>query len=171
EADLAQKTGLIYDQIRRAGEQKIGDQFADARKKAVAEEAALGRLRSPVSIGTLSKIDQGKQNALGQFYANLGAQQAAQQFDLAKALESIQIGERRAGEQVNQFGQTLGFQRESRDKGFDLQRELARHEANTLEDLKKPGPLDYVNTAFQGLGALGSLGSLFGGSKKNKKQR
>lgn len=85
----------------------IERQFAPTRAKAMSEEAALGRLGSPVSAYTTGRLNDAQANALGDTVRGLATQRAAGETDLAKYLQTALAGERRAGEEGDRFNQTL----------------------------------------------------------------
>ena len=147
---------------------RINDLFADTRKQALEEEAALGsRLTSPASILTSSRIDEGRMKATSDALAQLASSQAAGQLDVTKAIEGGLAAERRAGEAGQQFRQELGlknrlFNLEEEDRYYKRGQEkealgVAERVGKAQAESKKPGNLDYANTAINALNTLLTL--------------
>lgn len=61
----------IYDQIFADARRQNDEQFAPQRAQLINEEGALGRLRSPASILSLSRFDTQKNNALANIFGGL----------------------------------------------------------------------------------------------------
>lgn len=112
EQEVRSRFDQIYPQLESGLASKINAQFVPARQKLISEEKALGRLDSPASIVPLSNLDASRENAMAQGLGGLAAQRASGETDLAKTLETVLAGDRRAGEDVTQFNQGLGLARQ-----------------------------------------------------------
>ena len=119
----------IFGAEKARGTSAIEESFIPLRTKAIEEEAALGRLRSPLSAVSIGKIDEAKGKALSSLLSDLTTRQAQGEVDLSKSLESLLANERRAREQKRQFGQELGLRKEQ------FGRELGFKERNLAESL------------------------------------
>lgn len=193
QSNVQQVMDRLFGSAREAGRQNILGDSAEKRKKLIAEENALGRLQSPVSIPTLARQDDATAKALALFEGQLAGQQANQQTDIVKFIEDLlgresqfarsfaQQGsqfDRTLGNQQQQFGQTLDFNKERAKIGDDqwLRSFTAGEEQRGINnslgiqalqeqkignaratDARKPGFLNYLDTAFRGLGALGTI--------------
>lgn len=122
-----------YDQAGQGLVSSIQHATAPGRSKVIAEEAALGRIGSPVSIPTLSKYDEQTQNAIGSGLTQLKANQASGGVDLAKTIEGILQSERDARTQSQQFGQTLSERGRQFDLSHQLEAILGQSAANLAE--------------------------------------
>lgn len=151
EAQLQKTLADIFGKAEQAGVERINEQFIPARQKAIAEEAALGRLTSPVSIVPLSKIDQQKQLAMSQLFGDIAGQKAAGQLDVSKTIESILASEREAARQGKQFEQELGLRREglaAQTRAGDLDRMIQQQlgqESNILKGKSLDGGRDWLD--------------------------
>ncbi len=129
---LRQRLNEIFGTIEEAGAGKIRSEFARGRRQLAESEAALGsRLTSPVSRIGRERLAGEEGQALGNLFGQLGAQRAAGEFGIAGALEGIFAGERRAKEQVGQFGQLLG----QRQAELGEERRESREERRLRRDL------------------------------------
>lgn len=111
-AALQKRLNEIFGRIEESGLGRIRKQFIKPRQEAIAEEAAIGRLRSPLSIITLSKLPEQQLAAESEFIGKLAGERASGEFDMAKLIETILQSERRAKEEASQFGESLRFRRE-----------------------------------------------------------
>ena len=153
----------IYNPLQESALAKVRREFAPLRTRAIEEEASLGRLRSGVSAApgsAIQQVDANEGNALQEVIGNILQQKATGTLDLTKFGETLAAGERRAKESGQQFRETLGFNRQQygdqqdyNNRALKLSEMLGRLQAEG----RKPGTLDYLSTAFGGLGALGSL--------------
>lgn len=107
ERALGQNVDRLYNNAADFAGSAIERQFAPTRAKAMSEEAALGRLGSPVSAYTTGRLNDAQANALGDTVRGLATQRAAGETDLAKYLQTVLAGERRAGEEGDRFNQTF----------------------------------------------------------------
>jgi len=150
---------------------RINREFNDQRGRAIEEEAALGRLRSPVSIPTIARIDENRNRSLSDAFGQLAGQRASGEMDLSKTIEGILAGERRAKEQGNQFNQELGLrrdmlkdQRNQYQDSLGLQRQqigLAERIGKMQADASGDDWLDYVNTAINTAGTVANFKNAF----------
>src|SRR3990167_2768786 len=155
----------LYQRIIGSGLQDIEESFGERRKNVIREERGLNRLRSPASIPNISKVDDQRAKAEASFLGQVAGQRAGQEFDLAKTIQNLIEGRRQfdigAGLQTKQFGERLALDKEANRVSESLG-QLGLQESgiasSRLSDAKRPGILDYINTAFTGLGALGSPG-------------
>lgn len=172
EAELRARFDAIMPHLEAGLAQKINQQFIPARQKLLSEEKALGRLDSPVSIVPLSNLDAQRENAMGAGLGQLAAQRAAGEMDFAKTLENMLAGERRAGEQVTQFNQGLGLQRQGlaeRARMFNDQ--LGFDRENAIQDRILKGKAieagrndkDLLDKVGQGFGIANSAMNFFSG--------
>lgn len=111
QAELQNRLDQLYSRAQESGTRGINEQFLPIRSRAVAEEAALGRLRSPVSTETLGRIDQQQGLALSQLVGQLAGQKASGQLDVSKTIENLLAGDREGERRARQFGQELDFRR------------------------------------------------------------
>lgn len=164
--------------------------FAAPRKSAIEDEAALGRLRSPASIGTIGAVDAAKANSLANARYGLGMQQLQGTQDLGKTLANVQqaqqgIQNQAQGiqNQATQFGQNLGLQRQGlsnfmdeqsyqrglQRQGIDIASQLGRAKAGAESDNGLSGALGGaasgagVGTQIGGPGWGTGIGALIGG--------
>lgn len=112
EQALAKRLDEIFGAVQSQGEQNIESEFIPARQKAIAEEAALGRLTSPVSIAPLARLDQSKQLALGNLYGNIAGQKASGEVDVSKTIQAILQSKADAARQASQFSQDLDLRKQ-----------------------------------------------------------
>lgn len=182
---LQGKLDQAYSDAATYGGNLIDNKFAGDRSKAISEEAALGRLRSPVSLtegSAIPTVDRNRSNAYATLYSGLAGQRAGAQTDIAKTIESLLAGERRAGEQVNQFGQSMDRAKSNdrygqlqdvtansqRADAANLQSRLAQPEYDLAGDISK-----WLDVGQKGLNFMlgpaapsGGGSSVFGGGKK-----
>ena len=130
------ESNKIYDMVQNQAVESNRRAFAPLRTRAAEEEAALGRLRSPVSAApesAVNNIDVQEGNSLSGIISNIMGQKASNTLDFSKFNETLGAGERRAGEAEsqfarnlatnrNQFAQTLNFNREKQDTENTLNR-------------------------------------------------
>lgn len=144
----------------------IDRNFGDARRRLIGEQAALGRLDQPNSTANFQRLEAQRGQSLADAARSIRAQNLASQNQIqGESLGAIQnqgnfgaqIGLQRQSlqEQVRQFNEKQQTEQSRFRQEVALQRELARLQA----DANKPGTLDYIGTAFQGLSALGGLAS------------
>lgn len=205
----------LYGGVRDAGVANIDKNYGDRRKKLIAEENALGRLQSPISIPTISGLDDARSSDIANLEGQIAGQQAGQQANIYQTIENLLQGEnqfnKNLSQQESEFGRNLASGEGQFDKTFGLQNKQFEANKNLSErqfdldrwkygndlslgiqgiqqqnianarasDDRKPGMLDYLDTAFKGLGAVsgafagggggGSLASSLGGLLKKKK--
>jgi hypothetical protein len=168
---LGQKLDSLYRDVEASGTESLDREFAKSRSQAIDEEAVLGRLRSPVSAAAgspMGQIDDRKAQSLSSFIGELRRSRAGDEVDVAKTLEGLKQNE-------SQFGRTLGLERrqlQETQRQFDSNLGLQKQGMRLSEllgrmqaDAKKPGTLDYLNTAFQGVTAAASAASAAKGIK------
>ena len=163
DANLQQSLDRIYGQAETTGAEKIRRAFIPQRQRLISEEAALGRLRSPVSIPSIARADEAESNAVNDFLGSIAGQRASGQLDFSKTIEGILAGERRAGEQAQQFGQDLTLRRQTLSQQLSeaqRDRELQRELSSLQNDALNPESSG-LDTA---LGIIGGLGSAAGGT-------
>jgi hypothetical protein len=167
----------IFRQSADLGRQEISKNAVARRGRVLDEAGATGNIRQPGFLSYLNQnIDAQEGDELARYFGNLG-------LERSRGILGLEEGKRNRALQAagliqggQQFGQNLGLQ-------TDIFGETKRK--NTLEDIfnlaslneaersakaraeaMKPGTLDYVNTAFKGLEAVGSLA---GGASSAKK--
>lgn len=149
------QTGLddTYANLFGVAGRGINDIFDPQRENAVAEEARLGRLRSPQSIVGLSRIDTDRNRAMADIFGKLQGQKAQDQLGVSRSIEEILQGERNAGRQESQFGRSL-----------DLQRSNAQQQ-NTLNlmNLQNQWQMGVANREAQEEDGWGRFGQVAGG--------
>lgn len=111
-----------------------------------------------------------RQQAGKEFAANLAQGQNQFNRNLALSKAGALSGLRQGG---RQFGQTFGLQRDIFNRGQAQQNlenlfnqrtlDQAERLGGQMAEARKPGTLDYLNTAFQGLGAGAKIAGLFRG--------
>ena len=187
----AQRKALeqIFGARQADGIQGIEQQFAPIRSKQIAEEAALGRLRSPISIPTISKIDEQKAQAISNLIRGFGAERGraevgleselaerlrrAREFGVETGLRGREQGFRERAsladilQRGQQFDQTFGLQKEQfREQGrqFDIGQTGAEEERRLARQL---GEAQAEASRPSGLseitGILGGIGQVAGG--------
>lgn len=134
-AELAKRLDEIFGKVETAGVERIDRQFIPARRKLVAEEAALGRLRSPISIESVGRLDEQRNMALSQLIGNIASQRASGELDVSKTIEGLLSGERDAERRGREFQQDLGF----RKQGLSDQIRLARDKLSQDRELTYAG--------------------------------
>lgn len=166
----SQLPGLYQNASNQLGE--VADTaFAAPRKAAIEDEAALGRLRSPASIGNIGAVDAAKASSLASGRAGLLSQQIGNTTDLGKALSGVQQSQQQINNQASQFGQTNALSRTALNDqlyGNEIQRGQNQQLLNLSSLLgrqkasqNQPGPLDYINTGANALSAGGKIAALF----------
>ena len=162
-AALQQKLDELFGTAETGITNRINKNYADTRSKAVAEEAALGRLDSPNSIIPLSKVDDSRNMALSDAIGQLASSKATGQLDVSKAIEGILQSQRQADQSGKEFGQTLDFNKSvlnnsitQNDLDRALKERLAKAGINANQTDKDPGTLDYLNASLNGLNSLTS---------------
>lgn len=181
QSGLAQKLNDIYSKLYQQGIEGINQQYNPIRKRQISEERALGRLNSPSSIPGLSRIDDAQGQAIANFSSGLAGQRAGQEIGIAQAIENMLQNERQFGKTfaenkrqsaLNRNFQKTRFNKENvfRQGEIDLNKALGERalyeqgqSAKREKEAAEPGTLDYINTAFSGLGALGSVAGGSGG--------
>lgn len=163
-ADAAQQDFLqkqldkIYGTVQTQGENAIDQEFIPSRQKAIAEEAALGRLTSPLSVVPLSRLDQSKQLALGNLYGNIAGQKASGQIDVAKTIDTILNARKDAAQQNQQFLQDLNLRKDTLNQQsnqftqqLDLDKLLGLNKTQTEKDIAgQSKPKDFLDYLLQG---------------------
>lgn len=164
--DLLTRFRGTYPAQEEALSEKIRAAFAPQRARVISDEAALGRLRSPASISNIARVDDSERRATTEGLGQLAASRASGELDIGKTIAGILENQANRTQQGTQFGQTLGLQKKQlsnqvtqqdfenmlKNKELNVAGELGRAQA----DAKKPGILDYINTAFSGLTAAGT---------------
>ncbi len=130
-----------YDTALKSGLKSINSQFDTQRGKQVAEEAALGRLTSPVSIGNIAAVDNARGNAVSSFTGGLAGQQAGDLTGLAKTIAGLKTDALGQGLQNTQFNQNLGFQQGKLQSDINQQSE-DRGLAKYLQDKNRVAQKD-----------------------------
>lgn len=170
------QSNALYDQVQNQAVAANQRAFAPLRSRAAEEEAALGRLRSPVSAApgsAINNIDVQEGNSLSGILGNILGQKASNTLDFSKFQENLGAGERRAGEATTQFNQNLANNRSQFNRSFgaqqdqqDYERGLNTRQLSISEMLgrkqaegKERDWLDYLNA---GVGVVGTGAKLFG---------
>lgn len=166
---LNDQLDTIYNKSSELARQGNEDIYGKAKRGLADDLAGQGLLTQPTSRYSLDALEGEKNKSLGQTMATLAADRASGGIDLSKTIENLLAGERRAGEQVNQFKQGLSFKNKEFNAGRDdtyfnqgmKNRELDM--ASMLGRLQAGGQGD-SGLAGAGGGALGgaALGSKFG---------
>lgn len=170
-----EESNKIYDQVQTQAIDANRRAFAPLRSRAAEEEAALGRLRSPVSAApesAINQVDVNEGNSLSGIIGNILGQKASNTLDFSKFNETLGAGERRAGEATTQFNQNLANQKNQfnrtllssqdemdynrglNDRMFSLSEMLGKAQAKG----KERDWLDYLNA---GVGVVGTGAKLF----------
>lgn len=163
----------LYDQTFNTGVDRFNRLYAAPRQQAVEEEAVLGRLRSPVSAdpnSPIGQVDTRKANSISDLAGTLSSSQASGGVDLAKTIQNLMAGERRAGEDVSKFRSDLGLRRRALDESVynsDTQNALTNKGLTMAEQIGKlkagadePNWLNYLNTAANVGGTFAKLAAL-----------
>ena len=119
---LQGKLDEIFGQQADYGSQLIDQAYAPERSRAISEEAALGRLTSPVSLSTgapIDRADTARRNAKTQLFSGLAGQRAGAQSDIAKTIEQIFGNQQALGLQNKQFGQTMDWDKNKFQAGIN----------------------------------------------------
>lgn len=179
------QTNAIYDMVQNQAVEANRRAFAPLRTRAAEEEAALGRLRSPVSAApgsNISNIDQQEGNSLSGIIGNILGQKASGTMDLTKFNEQLGAGERRAGEAESQFARNLAANRSQFNQNLNFQRDRDDYErmlnnrqlslSEMLGRRQADGPkrdwLDYLNAGVGAAGTAANIYTGFGGGMKPK---
>lgn len=109
-AEMA-RINALYDQARTQGSAAITQDFQAQRGELAQSQAARGILRSGVSQLGLARLGAARQQALGQFNAQISAAQAGQSSSLLNALlgRKSALDESNANRKQQQQGQLLGL--------------------------------------------------------------
>lgn len=99
-----------YGTARQQALQQLQETLAPQRQRLVAEQAALGRLRSGVGAQSLGQFDIGAQKAASNVLAQLSQQEAAEQVALEEALRSSLETGARFEDELALKRQQLGLQ-------------------------------------------------------------
>lgn len=163
----ASQLDSIYAPLQNEAVRQVNAQFSPLRSRAVEEEAALGRLRSPVSADASSpigQVDTNQGNALSSVIGNILSQKATGTLDLTKFNEGLDLSKQQLGQAQNQFNQTLGFNKQTYADQQDLQKkqlDLAKYLGQLQAGNNQPGILDYINTGAKVAGGGASLLTAF----------
>ena len=142
DADLQKRLDSIFGAAEQAGTQKLDDQFATERRRAIAEESALGRGRSNAMFAPssrVSQIDTRRDNAMSQLFGNLAGSRATGQLDVAKTIQDILSKEKMFGKSIqfdrdkllagiNENAENRGMSRLFQDQNLRQQRDLSAPE-------------------------------------------
>lgn len=162
----------IYGPLQTEAIRQTREQFAPLRSRAVEEEAALGRLRSGVSAApgsSIAQTDANEANALSAVIGNILGQKATGTLDLTKFNAGLDLSKLGLLNSASQFNQNLALNKQTYADQQALQNKqlsLSEQIGKLMAKGREPGTLDYFNTAFQGLGALGGLAGAFSGKGK-----
>ena len=152
---------------KEQGLQDIDTAFSRERGRAIDELGS--RAGQPIARNTLNLIDQSKASSIGDLVRTLrskgaelgyGAEQRAREFATTTGLQREGLGLQRQS-----LAETIKNLREDRSIGSadKLREERAAERLGKLQaDMSGPGTLDYLNTAFTGLAALGGTGAVSG---------
>lgn len=166
----------IYGPLQTEAVRQVNSQFAPLRSRAADEEAALGRLRSGVSAAptsSIGQVDASQGNALSSVIGNILGQKASGTLDLTKYNQGLDLSKQSLAQAQNQFNQSMGLTQEKYQNDLNLQNQqlaLSKLLGQQQADASKPGTLDYLNTAFNGLSGLGNLFAGFGNAKSAYKK-
>ena len=168
-----QRLAGLTDQLNKAyeaGKQNFTTQYGNevynpARTQAINDLAAQGLLRNANSRYLLNEIEGNKSRDISSGLNTLEGNRALGQIDIAKTIEDLIQQNKNRNQSAYQFGQNLALtknqyadQQALQRRQLDLSSQLGRLQANA----NKKGALDYLGTAFGGLGALGSLATGIG---------
>lgn len=171
--EATKKQDELYGDVEKRAIESVNRNFAPLRARAAEEEAALGRLRSPVSLApgaAIPTVDAEQGKALSDVIGRIAENRAGGAIGGAQFLESLGAGERRAGEAQNNFLRNFGLAREqlrdARDessynrglqrKGLELSEIIGRAQAGA----GKRDWLDYLNA---GLNVASTAGKIYSG--------
>ncbi len=130
---LADQTKLYngyYDQAATRGIDQFRQALAPQRSNLISEEAALGRLDSPVARASLDRFDAQGNQGISSMLASLAGQQAQgyqgnQQFN-----QTLGFDRDKLSQQMAQFNAQLGFDRE---KAAQQQRQFEDQQPSGLD--------------------------------------
>lgn len=166
---LNDQVNTLYGQAGQNITKAYDEGFAEPRRQAISDEAALGRLRSPASIPTIAGVDTARETGKSQALAGLYGNQVNASLDIGKTVQGLLANERRAGEQVQQFGQSYGLAKNAQAESIyndDYTRGLYQQTlglASQLGQMQANGQKnDGLSGAFGGGISGASAGSSFG---------
>lgn len=140
--------------------QNINDQYSTAKNQALDSAAAYGNMSNPnlyAQGGAISNLDKEKFRAISDAIRTIQGQGAQTAFGAEQNMRQFGAQNQLANRQVD-LGQT-NFQNalDYQQLNDMLSRQTAMKLGQMQADASKPGIMDYLNTAFGGLGALGTL--------------
>lgn len=127
---LQASSDAAYEQAGQGLAQQIQNTTAPGRSKVISEEAALGRLDSPVSIPQLGRYDEGVTNSIGSGLTQLKANQASGDVSLAKTISDILGSQASAKQSSDEFGRALNERGRQFDLSHQLESILGQNKAN-----------------------------------------
>lgn len=164
----------LYGKATQGATDVLNNQYANTRRKTAAEEAALGRYRSPIASNTFNRLDQNKGLALSSMLGNIAGQRAAGELDVSKTIENVLNSNR-------QFNQDLGLRRETLSNAINQSnqdrtlssllgmQQLGQNAARLRQsqdqfDATKNDPLRYLTAALDPLSKMFQFKKTFGAS-------
>lgn len=164
----------LYENVGQSEAENIRQAFAPSMKRAIEEEAAAGRLRSGVSYGrdsAIQKTRENEANAIKDLFSNIARERAGGELQATLADRGFSQQDKELAQRAGEFTKTLGLNRQKLlqdqnryDDQMNMEREGIRESSRLgklMADARKPGTLDYINTAFEGLNAVGNVAKAF----------
>ena len=165
----------VFNIGKTSGTQSINEAYAPQEQQAIDEAGAAGLLRNPGYLtSVIGNLRAKKQANLRDLFSGLEGQRAQSGLGLEDTIfnrgvtnKGLALQKFGASQGANQFGQTLGLQQQQfgetkrqnqmSDMYNQMQLDQAQKAGDQMAEARKPGTLDYLNTAFAGLGQLGSV--------------
>ena len=111
EAFIREQFEKLLPIVEEAGREKIRQAFIRPKKEFFESEAAIGRLRSPVSAIGQERLAGEEGRALSELLGRSAEARLGGEFDIVKTIESI-LGEvKGAGQRAREFGEELGLRK------------------------------------------------------------
>ena len=168
--ELQRRMDQIFGAVETAGTQKIDEMAAGNRRRAVAEEAALGRLGSNAAFAPgsrISQVDTGRNNAMTQLFGNIATQKASGQLDVAKTIRDILSKEKMFGQEINFNRDKLLAQINENAEDRGLKRSLFDSESRINREANDLDIWDKINKGLNIAGAAtGTATNLWGRGQK-----
>lgn len=175
----------MLDQITKAstdaGIQANDEQFGAARGRLLKEQAALGRLTQPAAQYNIRSLEGSNQKNIGDLIKSIYNTGLQQKYNAGNQTISDLLNAFTASQNYGMTGSMTGLNEFQNLRGINqtaeeaaIEQALAPYLGRIQAEANEPGTLDYLNTAFQGLGALGQVaggvGGVIGGINSGKKK-
>ena len=166
----------LFQQARQGGIDAIDAEFIPMRKKAISEEAALGRLRSPVSIASIGQVDANRNRSISQLIAGLADKQASEESFLERTLSNNSLTQRlsdrdfllkRLGLQQDKdkTAEQIALDTKKLNAQIEANYESARQAERDRLTREKTGQKDTLDKVQQGTNIASDLSSIYGNTK------